>query len=128
MNIFTNCDIRMVLKPNFNVPTTRELISILMSLEKWKLKTPLQKWTHLYGVGTSLCNVLKVTCFTEDQTLCWYSYYPLVYVSIHFIFVLYTMAYYILNGELANGLPCTCFFVGPICGVIRKPKIYWIEF
>lgn len=110
----------MALNRNFNVPTTRELIKILANIKSWKSKTPLEKWTHLYGIGRSLCNVIKATPFVEDQTLCWYSYYPLMYISIHFTLVIYTMVHYILNGEPSKGLPCTCIFIGPICGVIQE--------
>lgn len=118
----------MTLNKNFNVPTTRQLIKTMVNLKRWKLKTPLQKWTYLYGVGKSFCNVIKATPFIKDQTLCWYSYYPLVYISIHFTLVIYTMAHYIRNGEPGKSLPCTCFFIGPVCGVIPTLLLHLFSF
>lgn len=116
----------MILNSNFDVPTTRELFKCLSNKGEWNLKSPFRKWLHLYGVGKSLCNVIKMTAYKEDQKLSWFAYYPLVYVSVHLILVLYTIAYYILNGEFYKFLPCTCIFVGPICGVwIRESHRYF---
>lgn len=106
-----------VLNNKFNIPTTLELIKILVNMKAWKSKTPFQKWSYLYGVGRSFCNLIKMTTFIEDQTLCWISYYPLVFVPVHLILVIYTIVYYISNGEPSKCLPCTVVFVGPVCGV-----------
>lgn len=103
----------MVFNEKFNIPSTRELIKMLINSEAWKSKTPLQKWSYLYGIARSLNNVIKMTPYKEDQTLSWFSYYPLFYVSVHFILMMYTIAYYLPNGEFDKFLPCTCVFVGP---------------
>lgn len=107
----------MILNRKFNVPTTRELLKCLMDRKEWASKSPLRKWLYLYGVGKSLCNVIKITSYKEDQKLCWFSYYPLFYVAVHLILVVYTTVYYISNGEFNKCLPCTCLFIGPVCGV-----------
>lgn len=106
----------MIINQKFNVPTTRELFKCLMNRREWKLKSPLQKWLHLYGIGKSLCKVIKMKVYEEDQTLCWFSYYPLFYLVVHVILVVYTTAHYILRGEFDKFLPCTCVFIGPVCG------------
>lgn len=102
---------------NFKVPTTRELFKCLINRKEWRSKSPLRKWSYLYGIGKSLCNVIKMPPYREDQTLCWFSYFPVFYVSTHLILVVYTTVHYILLGEFNKFLPCTCLFFGPIAGV-----------
>lgn len=96
---------------------TRELFNCLINREEWKSKSPLRKCLYLYGIGKSLYNVIKMTPYKDDQTLCSFSYYPLFYVFVHLFLVVYTTVHYITRGEFNKFLPCTCVFVGPVCGV-----------
>lgn len=113
---------KMPLNRNLNVPTTWQLFECLKNWRDWNLKSPLQKWLHLYGIGRALCNVIKMTPYNEDQTLSWFAYYPLFYMFIHLMLVIYTIVYYVSNGEFHKFLPCTCLFVGPVCGVLNIYK------
>lgn len=113
----------MVLNKNFEVPKTLELFKSLIKRDEWNCKSPLSKWAHLYGIGRSICKMLEVAAYREDQTLGWFAYYGVTYISAYFILLIYTLAYYTLNGEFSRALPCTCFFVGPVCGVFLADAI-----
>lgn len=104
----------MVFNKKLSIPTTFELIKMVINLNTWKLKSPLQKWSYLYGIGRSLCIPLKMTAYQEDQTLSWFSYYPILYVSLHAVLVVYTALYYILHNEPTKFFPCTVLFGGPV--------------
>lgn len=107
----------MISNRNFKVPTTRELFKCVINRKEWRSKSPLRKWSYLYGIGKSLCKVIKMPPYEEDQTLCWFAYFPVFYVSVHLILVVYTTVHYTLLGEYNKFLPCTCIFFGPIFGV-----------
>lgn len=107
----------MVLNKEFDIPSTNEILKVAVNRGTWKSKTPLQKWSYFYGIGRLLVCPLKLTTYQEDQTLSWFSYYSLFYCGLHAICVVCTGIHYILLGEPKNFLPCTCMFVGPVCGV-----------
>lgn len=100
------------------IPTVRELLRSVRTIRKdWNEKTPLQKWSYLYGIGRALCVVVQVPLYKDDQTLSWLAYQGCLYFGIYFILGVYTIYYYWMIGEVARSLPCTCILVGPILGV-----------
>lgn len=111
----------MVLNETFNIPTPLELLKTAINRRKWEKQTPLQKWFCFYGAGRFCCNLLKITAFQEDQTLSWLTYYPVFYLLLHTILVIYTLIFYIWHGEPFKCLACTCLYFGPVFGV---HKIY----
>lgn len=111
----------MVLNKKFNVPSTYEILETIVQRYKWQNKTPLQKWSFLYGIGQTCCKLIKIPAYQEDLTLHWFAFFPLIYVFIYIIFVYNTAAYQIKQGELANSFPCTCI-IGAAVGVSIMKK------
>lgn len=104
-----------MLNKNLKIPTVPELFRSIRNIrENWKCKTPLQKWSYLFGIGRAACVVVKVPLFEEDQTLSLWAYQGFLYFGSYFLLGLYTVYYYHMSGEIAKSLPCTCLFVGPI--------------
>lgn len=112
----------MVLNKIVKVPTTLEILKTIVSKGEWKEKSPLQKWSFLYGIGRSCIKVLQFKIYEEDQTLSWYSHFPVFYSFLYMVFVLNTAIYYISHNKYLMWLPCTCLFIGPICG--SMPLMY----
>lgn len=43
----------MVLNEKLKVPSTFEILKTVLNRTEWKLKSPLQKWSFLDGIGRS---------------------------------------------------------------------------
>lgn len=112
----------MVLNEKFDIPAPLELLKTALNRRKWKNQTPLQKWFCFYGAGRVCCKLIKITAYQEDQTLSWISFYPVFYLSLHTILVIYTLIYCTLHGEPLKCLICTCIYFGPVCGMM--PVLY----
>lgn len=107
----------MVLNKNIKVPSTFEIVKTVVNKGEWKLKSPLQKWSFLYGIGRSCLKLWKHPIYEEDQTLHWFSYFPLFYLFVYIALGVYTAIYYISHSEFIKCFPCTCLLIGPVCGV-----------
>lgn len=111
----------MKLNQKLVIPSIRELIRSTLSFKtNWQLKTPLQKWCYLYGIGRVNLSVLGIPLFNECQDLFWYSYVMYTYSGLYMLLAIYTAFYYISNGDPTKVLPCTCLLIGPICAVRYK--------
>lgn len=109
----------MVFNEILNIPSTFEILKTIVSKGEFDEKSPLQRWSFLYGIGRSCHKVLQFKIYEEDQTLNLYSYVSAMYSFFYMIFVAYTATYYISRNEYLMWLPCTCLFVGPIFGVLQ---------
>lgn len=107
----------MVLNKVLKIPSTLEILKTIVSKDEWKSKSPLQKWSFLYGIGRSCIKLIQFKIYEEDQTLNWYSFFSVYYSFLYAVLVVYTAIYYISHGKYLMWLPCTCLFIGPICGV-----------
>lgn len=47
----------MELNKKLKIPGVRELIQITINREEWHLRTPLQKFGYLYGIGKAWVNI-----------------------------------------------------------------------
>lgn len=111
----------MVLNEKFEIPTLFEMSQIGKIRSEWKSKSPLQKWSHLYGIGKVSLSVLGFPIFTEGSSVYWYSYVFFVYTGIDAILVLYTAYYFLFKGDsFSDFLPCTALLIGPLFCVCAK--------
>lgn len=121
----------MVLNSKFPIPTFRDYLRSLQNFrhirEEWNSKTPLQKWCYLYGMGKLSGKMIGVTTFEDDQNLTWYSYMQYSYYAVSSILAIYTIAYFLLQGQFLKGLPCTCMMVGPMYGVSFNQFTYFFS-
>lgn len=103
---------------NLNIPSVLvlEILKTAVNKNEWKLKPPLWKWATLYKIGQICYRLIKIKSFEEDQTLHWFSYFPLVYLSIYLILLIHTTIFYLRQGELDKMFPTTCL-MGAIFGV-----------
>lgn len=108
----------MVYNKKLVIPTVRELFRSVRTVgEDWKLKTPLQKWSFLYAIGRASSIIIRVSIYSDDQTLSWWAFQGCVYFGIYFLLGVYTVYYYFMHGEVTKSLPCTCLLVGPVISV-----------
>lgn len=108
----------VILNEKFEIPSLRDLLEVRVTKAKWDSKTPLQKWSYLYGIGRVSLKFLGFPVFREDPSLYWFSYVFFVYMGIDVILELYTAYnYLLLDGSLGPFLPCTALLVGPLCCV-----------
>lgn len=114
------------------IPSTLELIEIMINRKEWHKRTPFEKWSFFYGIGRTSLMPTGFTVFEADQTVRWYSYITLAYIVGYFFLALHTVVYYIVHGDFAKGLPCTCMF-GVLISVGFPPSVsieinrYWIN-
>lgn len=118
----------VLLNENFYVPWPRELIKMIINRDTWKVKTPLEKWSYLYGLGRAIAELLKYTIYSDNQTLCWFSYFPLFYTFTYIVLMFNTVFYYTYHGEVFKSFPCTCVLVGPILSVYLLVSNNYIKF
>lgn len=118
----------VVLNRKFEVPTLRELLEVQRTRAEWDAKTPLQKWSYLYGIGRASLTFLGFPVFRDDPSLYWFSYVFFVYMGVDMILVLYT-AYRCLfmDGGFGIFLPCTALLVGPLC-CVSSYQIHFLSF
>lgn len=107
----------MVLNKVLIVPSTIEIVKTIVTNGEFDSKSPLQRWSFLYGIGRSCLKLLQFKIYEEDQTLNLFSYVSVMYSFLYLIFVVYTAVYYISHNKYHMWLPSTCLFVGPIFGV-----------
>lgn len=56
----------MVVSSKFKIPTGRELLKSLNNARgEWAIKTPLQKWCYLYGIGRAAFGIMRVPTMTN---------------------------------------------------------------
>lgn len=105
------------------IPTGRELLKSIRNIRAdWKMKSPLQKWCYLYGIGRASCTVMILPVFEGDQTLHWLAYQGIVHGGLFIILAAYTVAYHWIGGQYAKCLPCTCL----LCPLIAvRLKLYF---
>lgn len=97
----------MALNLKFVIPTGRELFrSFKNARSEWKLKTPLQKWCYLYGIGRAPYRVLRMSLLNDVNKVHWFSYFAMVYATLLPLLALYTLCYYTYRGEPQMALPC----------------------
>lgn len=110
-----------ILNEKFEVPSLPELLKVQTTRATWDLKTPLQKWGYLYGIGRVSLNFLGFPVFRDDTSLYWFSHVFFAYMSVDAVLVLYT-AYccLILDDDFQTFLPCTALLVGPLCAVLKN--------
>lgn len=112
--------VKMKLNKKLPILSIRELlhttISNLTLKHYWKRRTPLQKWSYLYGIGRQALNLTGIRSFREDHSLSLYSYFGISYLGAYMLLAAYTMVYYIHKGEIVRGLECMCIF-GPVVAV-----------
>lgn len=100
---------KLPLNAKLKIPTFQELIKSIPTIRSaWRLKTPFQKWCYLYGIGKAVLYQTDHRFFENDQTLSAFIYFSLVPVAVYTISAIYTIFFYIANGEPAKCLPCTC--------------------
>lgn len=100
---------KLPLNNQLKIPTFRELIKSIPTIRStWRLRTPLQKWCYLYGIGKAILHPTDHPFFKDDQTLSTFIYISIVPMAVYTILAIYTIFYYIANGEPAKCLPCTC--------------------
>lgn len=105
------------------IPTARELFQSMSTIrDDWNFKTSLQKYCYLYGVGRAACIIVQLPIYEDDQTLPMMAYQGCVYVATYFLLAIYTVYYFVMNGEFAKCLPCTCLLVGPVVSVSLQFK------
>lgn len=98
----------MELNKKLKIPGVRELIQITINRKEWHLRTPLQKFSYLYGIGKACTSPTGFTVFQDDQKIVWYSYVIGSFFIIYQLFAAYTVFHYVNKGELLQCLPCTC--------------------
>lgn len=104
------------------IPSTLELMKIMINWKEWHKKTPFEKWCVFYGIGRTSLIPTGFTAFEPDQTVRWYSYITVAYIFGYFILALHTVVYYITQGDFAKGLPCTCM-LGVLVSVCFPPSV-----
>lgn len=118
---FTRLYIKMVLNKKLTIPTVCELFQLLLTIKKdWSVKSPLEKWSYIYGIGRAANAIVKLPMYDDDQTLSLWAYQGCVYFGAYFVLGVYTVFYFLMSGEFAKCLPCTCLLVGPVLGVSFK--------
>lgn len=94
---------------NFSFPMADKLMNkyVRKYIEKWRMKTPLQKWQTIYDTGAFFSAWIGLTTYTTLKNS-WYSYSSAV-VSFFYLFTTsYTIWYYFERGEYLRGLQGTC--------------------
>lgn len=116
--------LKMVLNEKLPIPSVWELFQSIPNIRlEWCLKTPLQKWSYLYGIGKATCLIVKIPFYEEDQTLSLWAYQGIVYIGAYFILAIYTLFYHFIRDESIKCLPCTCL-LGLIIAVSLKLNLF----
>lgn len=104
------------------IPTSDEM-SIKSARSEWKLKTPLQKWCYLYGIGRAAFGLIRMSLLNDVHRTHWFGYFTMVYATLLPLLSLYSIIYYAYEGKLQMAFPST--IGGFICiGVCET----WFEF
>lgn len=92
---------------------TLSVVEVLKSVrtvrQDWRIKTPYQKWCYYYSIGKAALSTIGIPLYEDDQKLFWYSYFPVVYLGLHGILVVFTMYYHIYHGQFMRCLPATAY-------------------
>lgn len=119
----------MVLNENPKIPSTRELFRSIRTIRgDWKLKTPLQKWCYLYGIGRAALYPPRVPSFEDDDTISFRSYQGIIYATIYVLLAFYTLWYHIIRGEFYKALPCTCILSMLLAVSLQTLSCYSLSF
>lgn len=78
-------------------------------VEKWRIKTPKQKWQFIYNIGDFMCDLVGIRVF-KDLKNYWYTASCGLGASVYFITVTYTMIYYFKQNAFLRGVQCLCLF------------------
>lgn len=120
---------KMKISEKSAIPTFLDLVKMMPTIRRdWYLKTPLEKWCFLYGIGKFSCDSVDLAVFRDDQTLSLYSYFVLMYTIAYVLLAIHTFIYFTMAGEFSRCLPCTCLLVGPILGVRQTNLIFKVRF
>lgn len=99
----------MVLNAKFKIPNALELFKSLKNVRsEWKLKTPMQKWCYLYGIGRAAFGLVRVPLLNDINRVHWFAYFVIGYAVLINILSLHSIYYYMVRGKLELGLPSTC--------------------
>lgn len=107
----------MVVKRKFELPTYRELYRTTFGRDKWATKTPIEKWSYIFGGGRKCGSITGLRIFNDEPSFK-YRVIPLYcYIITYAAMFIYTVAFHLKQGDPQNSFPCTCLFIGPICSV-----------
>lgn len=128
LSIFTNLHFEMVLNSNLQIPTAQELLKSIPNIKrKWKLKTSMQKWSYLYGIGKVSADLLWNPLFKENvEHVHWLCYFLFVYMIGVPLLSIYTIWYYSSRGHFEQSLASTCMAT-IIMGVCKKKMFFFCE-
>lgn len=102
----------MAVNSIFNVPGLLELLKSLKNCRvEWKLKTPMQKWCYLYGIGRAGYRLIRIPLMNDVHNPHWFGYFALFYAALVMVLSLYAVIYYAYIGQIEMGLPSTCLAV-----------------
>lgn len=103
------------------VPGLRELLTGSLTIKNdWKLKTPMEKWCYVYGIGRASFGMIFIPIFNDVHNVHWLRYFYFVYIYGVPLMSLYTLNFYIQHGDVVVGLPSMCLAL--ICLAVSDKK------
>lgn len=81
--------------------------AIVMTINKWRLKTPNQKWQTIYHIGGVLGDSIGTRVFTTVE-VDWYTYMLDVFAFLFLVSSPHTVWFYFEKREYLRGLQGTC--------------------
>lgn len=118
----------MVLNEKFKILSAGEIARSAFNIKReWKLKNPFEKYCYMYSLGKLMSSFLRLPLFLEDPThVHLFAYFAFSYIVTEIVLSIYTICYYVMNGNFLMALPCTCM-LGIIVGVCKFIKKLWLK-
>lgn len=74
--------LKMVINSKFKIPNARELFKSLKNARsQWKLKTSMQKWCYLYGIGRAALDFIRIPLMNDVSHVHWFTYCLITYMT-----------------------------------------------
>lgn len=83
-----------------------KLLEKLHLKQKWRLKTPRQKWYFIYDLTNEMCESIGIRLLSDMKNY-WYSYSSGFVIAVYLVTVIYTVGYHIRNNKVVKIFECT---------------------